>query len=415
MNKQSLKLLFENWDVWPEQVNDVIFLDLETSIKNRGEDAIGKHKSSPYFPDNRICYAGMIRGDGTYCSTKLPAFSAPRLLVAQNASFDLQWLMKADRRWVEHLQNSDVCIWDTMTVEYLLTGQHTKWASLDTLALKYGGTVKDSRIKEYWEKGIDTEDIPEEEILPYLEQDVKNLQIIFEAQLAEAERLEMIPLIQSQMRARKWTSIMEYNGMAFDTNRALEEGDELQRYISKAEGALREAMSARFPEIPKEQLNPGSSKQISVFYFGGELTYKDKVAMLDGEGNHIKYKSGKKRGQYKYKNEMFRLSYEKMLFPTKPMGKSGSYPVGEKEIKELEDKTGFSELLLKYRECKKNYTTYFDGLRTQVFPDGCLHGNINHSATDTGRTSSSQPNLQNISGKESGKIYQDTDMGEGDE
>ena len=42
---------------------DYVVIDLETSIKNRGEEAIGDFKASPYHPDNKIVAVGRSTQD----------------------------------------------------------------------------------------------------------------------------------------------------------------------------------------------------------------------------------------------------------------------------------------------------------------------------------------------------------------
>jgi len=52
--------------------------------------------------------------------------------------------------------------------------------------------------------------------------------------------------------------------------------------------------------------------------------------------------------------------------------------------------------ILEYREVKKLLTTYIDKLPNVVHSDGKIHCNFNQYGADTGRMSSSDPNLQNI-------------------
>lgn len=54
------------------------------------------------------------------------------------------------------------------------------------------------------------------------------------------------------------------------------------------------------------------------------------------------------------------------------------------------------ELVLTYRMLTKLYSTYIVGLQEQVFMDGKIHTIYNQSLTQTGRLSSTDPNLQNI-------------------
>ena len=129
-----------------------IVIDLETSIKNRGEDAIGKNKADPFVSKNKIVWSGwkIINGDGnatqviTRAGYEIP-IKENDLIVGQNIKFDLHYLMRKKEN-KEALKTAS--IWDTQLAEYILTGQQSKMVSLDTLSQKYGGTVKDDKIKE---------------------------------------------------------------------------------------------------------------------------------------------------------------------------------------------------------------------------------------------------------------------------
>ncbi len=63
------------------------------------------------------------------------------------------------------------------------------------------------------------------------------------------------------------------------------------------------------------------------------------------------------------------------------------------------------EKILSYRKLQKIYSTYAEGLQKYIQKDGKIHTVYNQCATQTGRLSSSEPNLQNISVRdEQGKI-----------
>ena len=63
------------------------------------------------------------------------------------------------------------------------------------------------------------------------------------------------------------------------------------------------------------------------------------------------------------------------------------------------------EKILSYRKIQKIYSTYAEGLQKYIQKDGRIHTIYNQCATQTGRLSSSEPNLQNISVRdEQGKI-----------
>ncbi len=58
------------------------------------------------------------------------------------------------------------------------------------------------------------------------------------------------------------------------------------------------------------------------------------------------------------------------------------------------------ELILKSRGLNKEIGTYYEGMLDKIYPDGMIRTSFNHISTSTGRLSSNNPNLQNISGKE---------------
>jgi len=74
-------------------------------------------------------------------------------------------------------------------------------------------------------------------------------------------------------------------------------------------------------------------------------------------------------------------------------------------LKWLADKHPIINKILEYRKYFKLQTTYIDGLKQYVCKDGKIHAHFNQALTTTGRLSSSNPNLQNISVRdEEGKM-----------
>ena len=66
-------------------------------------------------------------------------------------------------------------------------------------------------------------------------------------------------------------------------------------------------------------------------------------------------------------------------------------------LKEIKDEHPIVEKILEYRKYFKLQTTYVEGLKNHIYPDGKIHAKFNQALTTTGRLSSSEPNLQNIS------------------
>lgn len=83
------------------------------------------------------------------------------------------------------------------------------------------------------------------------------------------------------------------------------------------------------------------------------------------------------------------LFYDIMNLPT-----DGSKGTDEGAI--LRTNSEIGNALIEYRKCSKLLSTYLEGLEKFIRPDGCVRGGIRQIGADTGRTSSVDPNMQNI-------------------
>ena len=86
-------------------------------------------------------------------------------------------------------------------------------------------------------------------------------------------------------------------------------------------------------------------------------------------------------------------------------------------LKEIADQHPIVNRILEYRKYFKLVSTYVEGLKAHIHSDGKIHAKFNQALTTTGRLSSSEPNLQNISVRdEEGKLirkafyYPDDDL-----
>lgn len=87
--------------------------------------------------------------------------------------------------------------------------------------------------------------------------------------------------------------------------------------------------------------------------------------------------------------------FEKLGIPTKKKTKSG-YSTNADVLESLADDYPIVSAVLEYRTLAKLKSTYCDGLKKCVAPDGRIHSTLNQTETRTGRISSTEPNLQNI-------------------
>lgn len=96
--------------------------------------------------------------------------------------------------------------------------------------------------------------------------------------------------------------------------------------------------------------------------------------------------------------QLGKILYEKLKLPTGKKTKTGGYSTNEAELVKLAQ-AGYElpAVLLEYRGLSKLKSTYIDALPQTINPKtGRIHTSFNQAVTETGRLSSSNPNLQNI-------------------
>lgn len=160
----------------------------------------------------------------------------------------------------------------------------------------------------------------------------------------------------------------EYHGVMIDQKLYKETRTKLQRKANRILKRIRKTISdAGFPD---EEFNPKSAKQVQ------QLLYKNlKIpeALVDEEGNKFYVKRGSAGGE----------------------GSSSAHVLRALTHRHPEHKQ-LLEDIMEYRNITKNIGTYLTGLLDKLDSDGRLRGNFNLHGTETGRLSSSGPNLQNI-------------------
>ncbi len=414
-----------------------LVIDLETTMRNKGEYAVGDQVASPKALDNKIVLYGAKNTSSfpyIYCSSSTLFLKelamlldnserGTAMLVGHNIKFDLLYLLRDHKEEMDAFFNHGGMIWDTQIVEYLISGQRTMFAPLGDkrnkdgkvvkqgLYRKYGGEDKLDKIGEYWAAGIDTDEIPTGELVKYLKGDLDNTQRIYLGQLEYIRKnMEMKNLVFIQMNALVATTYMEYHGMYFDMDCACEDGKEVEEALKKAEKDLQNQMWLRFREdnetcypIDAESVKPTSNQQVSVFLFGGDFKFIASAVKTNPEdGTPLVYKTGLKKGLIKTRKETFIVKVRRTVIPYEDSATAtGHYQVGDAALARYTSlgKTveTFLGTLLKYRKLYKDFHTYYVGLLNLTWAQtSTIHGSLLHCSTATGRLSSSKPNLQNI-------------------
>ena len=90
------------------------------------------------------------------------------------------------------------------------------------------------------------------------------------------------------------------------------------------------------------------------------------------------------------------LLFDRLGLPGSKKTASGQWSTDEKALSKIADAHPIVPLIFEYRACTKLKSTYVDKLPTLIDAEGRVHTTFAQAFTETGRLSSSDPNLQNI-------------------
>lgn len=134
------------------------------------------------------------------------------------------------------------------------------------------------------------------------------------------------------------------------------------------------------------------------------------VKKLDEFGDVYKEKEEKLAEEiYEMAGEKFNLASPKqigdILYNKMGLSSNRKQSTSFDNLKDIADEHPIVNKILEYRKYFKLVSTYVEGLKAHVHSDGKIHAKFNQALTTTGRLSSSEPNLQNISVRdEEGKM-----------
>lgn len=304
------------------------------------------------------------------------------LVVGFNLKHDVTWMRKCG------VDVSNIRIWDCQLAEFVISRQLNKFPSLNDCATRLGLNPKLDVVKtEYWDKGIDTIDVPWPILSEYAAYDSDLTLQCYHRQLEElTPRQKMLVSLMSQDLLV--LQEMEWNGLLLDEDLCEQKAKELDNKISEITSDL----SATYPGIP---INFGSPIQLSAFLYGGTITEVKK--------EHVGfYKTGLKKGEPKLQNKEHVHTLPRLFQPIKGTegDKEGVWSTAEPVLKKLKGNKKILSLLLELAKLDKQNGTYYKGLpkvrQEHNWPKGKLHGQLNQTLATTGRLSSSKPNQQNM-------------------
>lgn len=373
---------------------DGLILDTENSGAQR-------NKGHPFDPRNKMCLVGLGSKNSGYVGYRVEHGPAPYgeslaaiqkrvsttdLLVGCNLKYDIHWIKRYGIRLPPGIK-----IWDCQLAHFLITAQQQDYPSMDDIALRYGLPIKPDKMKEYWAAGIDTDQIPFEELLDYNQNhDLVVTEQIYQRQVEEIEALGLGPLFRLSCSDLLVLEEMEFNGMKYNVELSLAKAKELR---GEEEGILERLWDV----IGDRGINWGSGDQLSTILYGGDLTFKERIPVGT-------YNSGSKAGQPRYSVVRRTVRFDRLVEPLRgsELKKQGFFKTDEPTLLQLKAKgkaKRIIELVLELSRIQKLVGTYYEGIPKKFdkfgWEEGIIHHSLNQCVAVTGRLSCSNPNLQN--------------------
>lgn len=362
---------------------NVLTIDYETTTHEKGNFHSNKNKA--------VCLGSKLSSEQTQCffnpeNLCVEWFSELDLVVAFNAKFELGWTRRLGFEMPK-------AVWCCQLAEYMLDRQKP-YPSLEETAQKYGLPSKLNIVAtEYWDKGLDTTDVPQSILSEYCCTDVDLTYSIYLIQLKQFhERPLLFKLFKLACQDLLVLAEMEWNGLPFNETLCKERADECE----KEKLQIVSVLSSVYSDIP---INFGSGDQLSAFLYGGSVvqTVKQPAGI---------FKTGERKGQVKFQNVDIEHKLPRLVEPLKnsELKKPGFYATDEGTLKKLKGPFAkkYVSLILKLAKLDKLLGTYYEGLpklnKTMDWNEGMLYPNYNQCVTQTGRLSSSRPNGQNLAG-----------------
>ena len=384
----------------------LLSVDLETGTFAKG---------SPYSKQAYVAYVGLYDGEN-YGLFDIAYSDSPYgevLTTIQNSIDEADLLLFVNGKFdIAHLRNLGITvdhkrIWDTQLVRFVLSNQSHAYPSLNDMLQEYGFELKDDRVKEYWDAGVDTKDIPRDILEEYLKYDLLGT---YNVALKQMEEVEKLPLNRQRLISLCNQDLLvlqeiEWNGVKYNTKRSKELAEELSIRLEEIDKELYDYHSI-------EEFNANSGDHLSCLLYGGTITVQKRE--LIGV-----YKTGARAGEDKYgwkeehhplpqlvkplKNTLLKKSKgeDNKPDPSKPQ----LWSTGEDVLRSLKARglaKKIVDLILERAKLEKLVGTYYKGLPELIekmdWEENTIHGQFNQCQARTGRLSSSKPNCQNYSG-----------------
>jgi DNA polymerase-1 len=309
------------------------------------------------------------------------------VLVFHNAKYDISVLRSFG------IEFNDTPLHCTMITDYLIEGQNKAIGyKLDECAARYKLGQKKDEVRTYWDRGIQTYEVPDWILGPYCLHDCHITMSLYEAQLPRIKEVGLEKVVNLQNEYTYTLQDMEYHGLLINKETA--------DVIIKDNKHEAEMYAVQILEgVPDaERVNLSSPQQLSALLYGGILKLKWREWTVKEFKHHSTYKERPFNKEVKFAGLGFKPN-------RKDKKDDGYYKVDKDTITGLAAHTArqrsIKKLLVKYSKHAQVVKSLQGrngdkGLLSKVCTDGCVHPNLNQTIAATGRLTSSNPNGQNL-------------------
>jgi len=333
---------------------------IDTEVSGATNGTIGNSFSS----GNKLVSVGCLNGvyldwivdrQGNPYGMALPeihSVTSGLILVGFNLKFDLHWLR---RYGAVGLPFGD--LWDCQAAHFIITGQKNPYPSLNDVSEHYGLGQKLDIVKtEYWDKGIDTDQVPVDVLLEYQKQDVLLTEQIFLKQIEYLkDKPQLKRLIWYTCQDLAVTAEMEWNGIKYDLKKSMGIGDGLADEIRRIDKMLRDV-------VPDVFVNWNSNDHLSAVLYGGRVPVDRKEEYL------FHYKDIRKPSVTKTRTVRDLIEFPRLIEPLKgtELKKEGYWSAVDDQYEITKDgysisKTGYGRTELEALKNICNQEGDFDG------------------------------------------------------
>jgi DNA polymerase I-like protein with 3'-5' exonuclease and polymerase domains len=424
-------------------------LDVENTVTTRD----GKLHLDPFETDNELIMVGCLTdtkeeylfrmSTDTDAHQKIQELlDACTILIGHNIVHDLMWIWECGLTYTGP-------VFDTMLGEYVLQRGVKKALSLEACAERYElATQKQDTLKEYFKKGFSVADIPPEELSEYLSADLHATQQLSDEIYRKLNTVEYSELMDTVILTNKVALTLAniyQKGFAVDLNKLEEVRVEFETEKQDIEKRLKIQVKNLMGDTP---INLNSPEQMSWVIYSRKP--KDKTTWTHNFDSYMKtsnykevvsetsdivyktiavkckdcYGSGSMRKVRKDGNPYVKqpkcntctgtgytftnsnkIAGLKFSAPSAKWVSANGFSVNKKFLDILHDgakKLNMSEAMsflsdLQRLSALDTYLSSFvQGIKTYVKPDGKLHVRLLQHRTSTGRFSGADPNMQNM-------------------